>query len=152
MFLEAKSALLATRRPRSATEAAIWCAHVVACGQEAVGTVTCETDRAKFVGRGRSVRNAMALDEGAELSGTVGAVLDPIFSLRVKVRIPPGGSAHAPLATPRSAREARHDGTPEQVSAFESVRLFVDRAQAVKPDFQVTNANAPTVAKIRMPA
>src|SRR5207244_11966759 len=60
-FLEAKAALLATRRPRSATEAGIWCAHVVATGQEVVGDITCETDRAKFVGRGRSVRNAMAL-------------------------------------------------------------------------------------------
>ncbi len=53
----------------------------------------------------------------------------------------------APLATPRSARTGS-DETPEQVSAFESVRLFVDRAQAVKPDFQVTNANAPAVAEL----
>ena len=36
--------------------------------------------------------------------------------------------------------------TPERLMAFESVRLFADRAQAAKPDFQVTNHNAPAVA------
>lgn len=38
--------------------------------------------------------------------------------------------------------------TPEALGIFESVRLFVDRAQAVKPDFQVTNSNAPAVAEL----
>jgi predicted ATPase/DNA-binding SARP family transcriptional activator/Tfp pilus assembly protein PilF len=38
--------------------------------------------------------------------------------------------------------------TPEQLSQVESVRLFVDRAQAVKPDFQVTPQNALAVAEL----
>lgn len=37
---------------------------------------------------------------------------------------------------------------PEGLSVYESVRLFVDRAQAVKPDFRVTNQNAPAVAEL----
>ena len=36
----------------------------------------------------------------------------------------------------------------EQLSQYEAVRLFIERAQAVKPDFAVTNANAPAVAEI----
>ena len=36
----------------------------------------------------------------------------------------------------------------ERLSQYEAVRLFVARAQAVKPDFTVTNANAPAVAEI----
>jgi predicted ATPase/class 3 adenylate cyclase len=36
----------------------------------------------------------------------------------------------------------------EHLSQYEAVRLFVERAQAVKPDFAVTNANAPAVAEI----
>jgi predicted ATPase len=36
----------------------------------------------------------------------------------------------------------------EQLSQFESVRLFIDRALAVKPNFEVTNKNAPAVAEI----
>jgi predicted ATPase/class 3 adenylate cyclase len=34
------------------------------------------------------------------------------------------------------------------ISQYEAVRLFIARAVAVKPDFQVTNANAPAVAGI----
>jgi predicted ATPase/class 3 adenylate cyclase len=34
------------------------------------------------------------------------------------------------------------------LSQYEAIALFIERAQAVKPDFQVTNANAPAVAEI----
>jgi predicted ATPase/class 3 adenylate cyclase len=36
----------------------------------------------------------------------------------------------------------------ETLTQYEAVRLFIERAQAVKPDFQVTNENAPAVAEI----
>jgi predicted ATPase/class 3 adenylate cyclase len=36
----------------------------------------------------------------------------------------------------------------DSLSAYESVRLFIARASAVKPDFKVTNENAPAVAAI----
>jgi predicted ATPase len=48
----------------------------------------------------------------------------------------------APMATPNG------HGSPERLNMFESVRLFVDRAQAVRPDFQVTSQNAPAVAEL----
>lgn len=38
--------------------------------------------------------------------------------------------------------------TLEQLTQYEAVRLFIERAQAVKPDFAVTNENAPAVAEI----
>jgi cyclic beta-1,2-glucan synthetase len=145
-FDEGKSALLATRRPRSATEATIWCSHVVACGPEAIGKVTCETDRAKFVGRGRSVRNAAALDEGAELSGTVGAVLDPIFSLRVKIRIPPGGSAHVAFTTFVTEQKERAielaDLYHDPYSARRALDLSWAQAQAELRDLGIAPADA----------
>jgi predicted ATPase/class 3 adenylate cyclase len=37
---------------------------------------------------------------------------------------------------------------PEALSAYESVSLFIARATAVRPDFRVTNENAPAVAAI----
>ncbi|MFL5478270.1 MAG: glucoamylase family protein, partial [Gemmatimonadaceae bacterium] len=145
-FDAAKAALLATRRPRSATEAAIWCAHVVAFGPEQTGDVTCETDRAKFIGRGRSVRNAEALDEGAELSGTVGAVLDPIFSLRVKVRIPPGGSAHVAFTTFVTDQKDRAmelaDLYHDPYSARRALDLSWAQAQAELRDLGIAPADA----------
>jgi predicted ATPase/class 3 adenylate cyclase len=36
----------------------------------------------------------------------------------------------------------------EQFTQYEAVRLFIERAQAVKPDFDITNENAPAVAEI----
>jgi predicted ATPase len=36
----------------------------------------------------------------------------------------------------------------EHLTQYEAVRLFIERAMSVKPDFQVTNENAPAVAEI----
>ncbi len=38
--------------------------------------------------------------------------------------------------------------TAEQLSSYAAVRLFVERARAVRPDFEVDNASAPAVAEI----
>ena len=91
--------LLSSRRPRSDDETWPWCAHVVAAGPERIGEVSYETDRARFLGRGRTVHSPRALDAGVSLSGTVGAVLDPIVALRVRVRIEPERSATVAFTT-----------------------------------------------------
>jgi cellobiose phosphorylase len=97
----AHAAILASRRPRSSAEARRWAVHVAAVGREVIGPVTCETDRALFLGRARSVRRPAALDDAADgvLSGTTGAVLDPIVALRARVRILPGQSARVTFTT-----------------------------------------------------
>ena len=94
------SALTATRRPRSATERTLWCAHVVdSGGPERIGKPSYESDRARFIGRGRSTRHPVALEQTGALSGTTGAVLDPVFAIRVRVRLAPGQSASATFTT-----------------------------------------------------
>jgi predicted ATPase/class 3 adenylate cyclase len=50
-----------------------------------------------------------------------------------------------PLALPKIAHKLP---SVEQLSQYEAVRLFIERAQSVKPDFKVTNENAPAVAEI----
>ena len=92
-------ALLATRRPRSSDEKPIWAAHVAAVDEEAGGVIQYETDRARFLGRGRPVRSPVSVIDGRPLSNTVGAVLDPIFSLRCRVKLAPGATAHATFST-----------------------------------------------------
>ncbi len=93
------SAITASRRPRSATEQRLWAVHVVSTGSERVGEVSCETDRARFLGRGRSPRDPVALGSEGPLSGTTGAVLDPIFALRARVRLKQGQSASVAFTT-----------------------------------------------------
>jgi cyclic beta-1,2-glucan synthetase len=91
--------VLATRRPRSPDEPRLWLAHVVAVEGETVGDLQWETDRARFLGRGRGVRIPLSLIEGRALSNTVGSVLDPIVSLRRRVRIPPGVTVRVSFST-----------------------------------------------------
>jgi cyclic beta-1,2-glucan synthetase len=92
-----RDALLASRRPRSAEEETVWAGHVLAVTGEVVGGVQYETDRARFLGRGNQVHRAAAVDR--PLSNSVGRVLDPVFSLRRRVRIQPGATAHLDFAT-----------------------------------------------------
>jgi cyclic beta-1,2-glucan synthetase len=115
-------ALLASRRPRSATEPRIWAAHVAAnvsgsmfsvisgiAGMPSEGpdAVQYETDRARFLGRGRAVRTPMSVIDGSSLSNTAGAVLDPIFCIRRRVRLAPGTTARVLFSTlVTSSREA----------------------------------------------
>ena len=51
-----------------------------------------------------------------------------------------------PLPIPGSASDA--DEAPAMLALLPSVQLFVDRAQAVRPDFQITAHNAEAVAAI----
>jgi cyclic beta-1,2-glucan synthetase len=83
-------AILATRRRRSPAEPEIWAAHLAVVEGETVGETEIETDRARFLGRGRDARAPIAVMDGRPLSNTVGTVLDPVFAFRRRVRIQPG--------------------------------------------------------------
>ena len=92
------TALLAHRRPRSPGDPNLWALHVLSLDGRIQAPIEWETDRARFLGRGRGPDDPQALD-GRALSGTTGAVLDPILSLRTRVRLAPGGSARLCFAT-----------------------------------------------------
>jgi predicted ATPase/class 3 adenylate cyclase len=49
---------------------------------------------------------------------------------------------------PLELPDRRRQLPPERLTQYEAVRLFVERAQAAKPDFAVDNANAPAVAEL----
>ena len=91
-------AILAMRRPRSAENDPVWCGHAV-CVDGTPHEVSCETDRAQFIGRGRSYRNPLALERDGSLSNRTGAVLDPVFSIRARLSIPPGDSTSVSFVT-----------------------------------------------------
>jgi cyclic beta-1,2-glucan synthetase len=81
--------LLATRRPRVDSDVRLWAAHVVQPGAALAAPVRYETDRARFIGRGRGLRNAAVL-EGTAPGNSIGSTLDPIFSLQCRVELAPG--------------------------------------------------------------
>ncbi|HEX8141257.1 MAG TPA: glucoamylase family protein [Pyrinomonadaceae bacterium] len=107
-FFAAENALIARRRPRSSKDEPVYAAHVIFTEGERVGAVQYETDRSRFLGRGRSTADPVAVIEERPLSNTTGAVLDPVFSLRQRVRLKPGEMAHVSFTTAvaRSREEA----------------------------------------------
>ncbi len=92
-------AILATRRRRSQGDQRVWAAHLAVVEGETSGDVQFETDRARFLGRGQTLRSPTAIADGWPLSNTAGSVLDPIFSLRRHVRIPRGATARVAFWT-----------------------------------------------------
>ncbi|MGA9631548.1 MAG: hypothetical protein WBQ63_09010, partial [Candidatus Acidiferrales bacterium] len=98
-FVPDMGALVATRRTRSPEEPGVFAAHTVGVEGESVGALQFETDRARFLGRGRSVREPSAIMDGLPLSRTAGSVLDPILSLRRTVHVPAGSTVRLTFAT-----------------------------------------------------
>ena len=98
-FVAHLGALLATRRRRSDGDPIVWAAHLAVVEGEGAAEVQFETDRARFLGRGNTIRHSAAITEGWPLSNNSGAVLDPIFSLRRRVRVPRGATVHVAFWT-----------------------------------------------------
>lgn len=105
-YLPEFGAIIATRRPRSPGEPPVWAAHFLVVEGEPSAAMEYETDRAAFIGRDNDLSSAQAMAAGGKLAGGIGTVLDPVFALRQRVRIPPGGTvrlAFWTLAAPSRA-------------------------------------------------
>ncbi len=94
--------LLAYRRPRSQNEPPLYLAHglVVEPGEpenltQADPDWQFETDRGRFIGRGRTVANPMGAVQG--LGNSQGFVLDPMLGIRRSVTLKPGQRARCAL-------------------------------------------------------
>ncbi|WP_338605599.1 GH36-type glycosyl hydrolase domain-containing protein [Desulfoferula mesophila] len=87
--LSKQHALLATRRRRDVDEPAVWAMHMLVAKDTKEESLQFETDRGRFIGRGRTTGSPAALYQN--LSNTSGQVLDPIFSLRRTLYLEPGG-------------------------------------------------------------
>jgi cyclic beta-1,2-glucan synthetase len=86
-FIPGENAIIAHRRQRTTEDRPVWGVHVLVVEGDTVGSIQYETDRGRFLGRGRTPSNPIAVMEDRPLSNTTGAVLDPVFSLRRRVRI-----------------------------------------------------------------
>jgi cyclic beta-1,2-glucan synthetase len=140
------AALWARRRPRSAEEKFPYLVHAL----HGDGPLQLETDRARFLGRGRTLERPLALE--GRLSGTLGSVLDPVFSLRRVVQIEPGGEAvltaviatgddkEATLALAASMR------SPDEVNALFARAADAESSRARR--FRLTRARAERLQRL----
>jgi cyclic beta-1,2-glucan synthetase len=101
-YLPDSAALVCHRRPRDPGDAGAWAFHALSLEGRPQGPVEWETDRVRFLGRGRGPSEPQALD-GRALSGTTGVVLDPIVSLRQRIRVSPGATVRLCFATGMAA-------------------------------------------------
>ncbi|HET9265663.1 MAG TPA: glucoamylase family protein, partial [Vicinamibacterales bacterium] len=124
-------ALICARRPRAGGEP-VRLFHVLS-GRGRIGTPTeYETDRARFIGRGRTIHDPAAMEMGAPLSNTTGPVLDPILSLRQSIRLAPGATARLSFTTGVAENEA---------SAKQLIEKYHDR-RAVARAFALASTHA----------
>jgi cyclic beta-1,2-glucan synthetase len=99
-ILPDRQAILCTRRPRMPGEQVPWMFHLLAAPGVVADEPSYETDRAKFIGRGRTPANPVVLDGSdspallsRRLSNTDGSVLDPIVAIRRTITLLPDKSA-----------------------------------------------------------
>lgn len=92
-YINEYNGLLAMRRKRDDVKQTVWGYHTVSTNGIMEGNIEFETDRSQFIGRNRSLAFPRAMDPDQPLTNSVGSVLDPVFSLRIRVCIDPGESA-----------------------------------------------------------
>ena len=120
-------ALIATRRPRTPDEPRIWAAHFAVVEGTPSADQQFETDRARFIGRGNTVATAASMAGDTPLSNTVGTVLDPVFSIRQRIRVASGKVARIAYWTVvASSRDELIDLIDRHLdrSAFERARTL----------------------------
>ncbi len=94
-----REAIICTRRPRSESEKPPFMLHVMTVKGKTAGEATYETDRAKFIGRGRNLTSPLAMESAAALSGSQGAVLDPVVAIRRVIVLEADETAQVDLVT-----------------------------------------------------
>ncbi|HMD00230.1 MAG TPA: hypothetical protein VKH37_08745, partial [Ferruginibacter sp.] len=91
--LSQRNAIICTRRPRSLDEKNPSMFHLMKVHKADIVSVTYETDRSKFIGRGNTIHNPACLYNKDGLAGTQGSVLDPVISIQYRITIEPQKTA-----------------------------------------------------------
>jgi cyclic beta-1,2-glucan glucanotransferase len=92
-LVQQRNAIVCTRRPRSVDEQNPSMFHLMKVHNAEVKSVSYETDRSKFIGRGNNISQPAFLNKTDGLSGSQGSVLDPIVSIQYRIVINPQESA-----------------------------------------------------------
>ena len=129
-FIPERRALLFRRRVRDSGDAFPWMIHAILSSD----AVEHETDRMRFLGRGRDASVPGALLSRGPLAGTTGDVLDPVFSLRTRVMVAPSELVERTFLTgvagSREAALALTDlGSADEAAAVEDLFGAAARAE-----------------------
>ncbi|QOV88421.1 glycoside hydrolase family 94 protein [Humisphaera borealis] len=147
-----RQAILCTRRPRSAEEKPPWMTHLMTVQGTVSGEVSFETDRMKFIGRGRTVAAPAAMEGVAPLTNSEGSVLDPVMSIRQVVRLSPGETVRIDLVTgvaeTRDAATAMMDKYHDPRLADRVFELAWTHAHVLLRQLNITEADAQSFGRL----
>ncbi|MFA5117413.1 MAG: glucoamylase family protein [Candidatus Omnitrophota bacterium] len=145
-IIRSHQAILCRRRPRSDKEAFPLMLHLMAVHGNAVEGASYETDRGKFIGRGRTVADPAAMMESGRLSDSEGSVLDPIVSIRSRIELEPDESAVIDYVTgiceSREAAQALMEKYRDRNLADRVFNLAWTHGQVVLQQINATEAAA----------
>ena len=145
-ILPGAQAILCTRRARAPGEKTPWMFHLVTAQGTPAGETSFETDRARFIGRCRSAADPAAFDGNGPLSGTAGAVLDPVVAIRCAVAIESDTSANwhivSGVAATREEALALVDKYRDPSFAARAFDMAWSHSQLILGQLQVTEADA----------
>ncbi|HXI13887.1 MAG TPA: glycosyl transferase [Thermoanaerobaculia bacterium] len=157
LFVESSfinGALICKRRPRDFSESPLFAVHTVTTEGRTVGVVEYETDRARFLGRGHTTRNPVAMKGRTPLSGTTGPVLDPVFAMRRRLLIAPGDTARATftIAFAQTDEEARAIADKYQDAAiFDRLLSISSRVSQTPPQVKTSGHGVIGESPARVP-
>ena len=136
------------RAGRARRGAPLWCVHVVDAGPDRRRRRCRLRDRSRALHRTRALRARSGRARGATapLSGTTGAVLDPIFALRARVRVNPGQAVSVAfttlVATSREAAFALADRYHDSHAAQRALDLAWSATQDRTAELGITPTSA----------
>lgn len=151
-ILDHKQAILCTRRPRSVDEKSPWMFHLMKSSGITSSQASYETDRMKFIGRGQSLANPAVMKTDSPLSGTSGAVLDPIVSMRFRMELQPQESITVDMifgvGETRSSAESMIDKYQDPLFRDRAFELAWTHSQVVLRQINATEADAQLYARL----
>ena len=127
-YIADEATLVARRRPRDSQQPAQYAVHVLATPPHGATEIEFESSRAEFLGRGRSPAAPQAVEQ--QLTGTVGAVLDPVFALRCTLEIPPGDSIVVAFSTAMAKSREEALALADQYHELRNVQRVFELAWA----------------------
>ncbi|MDD4341756.1 MAG: glucoamylase family protein, partial [Kiritimatiellae bacterium] len=148
-----KASLVFTRRPRAADDTHPWMFHtLLVAGGTLLRGATFETNRAAFIGRGRTLRNPAGLDIPGPLPDREGLVLDPIAAIRYRVRIEAGATirvnAFLGIAPDRPAVDTYVDRCHDPRMPDRVFSLAWTRSQVLLHQLRVNEADVQNYARL----
>ncbi|HLE82797.1 MAG TPA: glucoamylase family protein, partial [Thermoanaerobaculia bacterium] len=125
-----RGVLLFRRRPRSPEARSAVLGHALVVAESPQPELFWETDRARFLGRGRDRRAPLALEDPRRgLTGTVGATLDPVLSLGCALELAAGETVEVTFLTAAGWSEAAVLGALEKLRSPRRLEWAFERAR-----------------------